>query len=184
MTEILDSDDGRGNLAGDWTSEPPPDPEAPDDDELFDFEPDEPDLPGRWSLALHSITDPGSLAVAAVLAVLCAAVAGPSYVFEAYPFNQGVDSFSTVFDLRGSAIRPLHDFLINAAPTIALASLALVCAVVSLLRLGSAAPPWVRAGAAGALVVALTLGALVAVGAYRVSGLDLTVPTTASISSG
>jgi len=183
MTEILDSNDGHGDLAGDWTSEVPPDPEAPDD-ELFDFEPDEPDVPGRWSSALHSITDPASLAVAAVLALLCAAVSGPAYVFEAYPFNQGVDSFSTVFDLRGSAIRPLHDFLMNAAPTIALASLALVCAVVSLLRLGPSAPAWVRAGAAGALVVALALGALVAVGGYRVSGLDLTVPTTPSTSSG
>ena len=182
MTEILDSGDARREQPNEWTNQLPYDLPAADD-EPYDLESDE---PGRWSLAVRSVTDPASLAVAAVLSVLCAAVAGPSYVFQAYPFNQGIDNLTGVFDLRGATevVRPLHAFLINAAPTVALVALALVCAVLSLLRLRPDAPSWARPAAAGALVVALALGALVAAGGYRASSLDLTVPSAVASATG
>ncbi len=169
MTEILDSDDAR----------------EPDDDvDLVDDSPSDskdevPHEPGRWAAAWHSVADPAALAVAAMLAVLCAAAVGPSYVFQSYPFNQGIGSLNGVFNLATSTeLRPLHDFLVNAAPTIGLLAVALLCACLSVVRVHSGSPAWVRPVAGGALIVTLSLGVLVAAGGYRASTLDLTVPTT------
>jgi len=139
-----------------------------------------------WRDVLEALTEPASLAVASVLCALAAVIVGPSYRYDTYPFNQGVSSLAAVFS-QVSAVRPLHGYLTAVAPTAALVLAALVTSLLTLVRARryEDGPGWVRAAAGGALLVALVLAGLVALGAYRTSTYDLRVPQAAtSVTSG
>jgi hypothetical protein len=134
-----------------------------------------------WRDVLEALTEPASLAVASVLCTLAAVIAGPSYRYDTYPFNEGVGSLAAVFS-QLSVVHPLHGYLTTVAPTAALVVAALVTSLLALVRARryEDEPGWVRAAAGGALLVALVLAGLVALGAYRTSTYDLRVPQTAS----
>jgi hypothetical protein len=197
MTEILGSDDPAERGARRRWQEPAqqPDPAfeplAPSADGasapapglpvelLGDGWDDEPEATpaGRSRLVLGALGEPGSLAVAAGFCLLASALAGPSYRFDAYPFNQGVGSLANGFS--GSlTIHPLHDYLTACAPNIALAAAGVLIAVAALLRGRGGQPGWVRPLAAGALLASVLVLALLGLGAYRTSTYDLSQPTT------
>jgi hypothetical protein len=139
-----------------------------------------------WRDVLEALTEPASLAVASVLCTLAAVIAGPSYRYDTYPFNEGVGSLAAVFS-QLSVVHPLHGYLTSVAPTAALVLGALVTSLLALVRARryEDGPGWVRAAAGGALLVALVLAGLVALGAYRTSTYDLRVPQAQnSVTSG
>jgi len=202
MTEILGSDDpadraGRRRqapLPAPQPTRPPeaglaPPPVAAAADlpvellgDSWDDEP-EPGPPGRAHHLLGALREPGALAVASVLCVVAAVVAGPSYRFDAYPFNQGVSSLQAIY-ANSLKVRPLHDYLTGSAPNIVFAAAAVLTGFFALAR-GRADPPgWVRPLAAGAVVAAMLVLALLAVGAYRTSTYDLTLPNPAGATTG
>jgi hypothetical protein len=131
--------------------------------------------PGSGGLRslLRAVREPASLAVAATLCLLVSTAVGPGYRFDAYPFNEGLSSLNGVFGGQLD-IRPLHAYLLSAAPTIALVLVGLLAAAAALLRSGPRQAGWVRPLAAGALITAVVLAALLGAGAYRTSTYDLT----------
>jgi hypothetical protein len=137
----------------------------------------------RWRDLVTAIVEPGSLAVAAALCLVSSVTVGPSYRFDAYPFNQGVSSLNSVFTGATVGVRPLHDFLVGVAASAILALAALLAGVMSLIRDREGQPAWVRPVAAGAALAALLLIALTALGAYRTSQLDLKVPSQTGVAA-
>ena len=66
--------------------------------------------------------------------VIASVGVGPSYRFDAYPFNQGVSSLDNLFSGQFAGIHPLHSYLIGVATSAVLTLAALVTGVTSLLR--------------------------------------------------
>ena len=132
----------------------------------------EPVTGGRFRVALGALGEPGSLAVAASFAALMAAVAGPSYRFDAYPFNQGISSIQT-FVSNTLIVHPLHDYLTASAANIVLGLAGILAGLTALLRGRPDQPGWVRPLAAGALLASVLVLALLTLGAYRTSTYDL-----------
>ena len=108
---------------------------------------------------------------------------GPSYRYDAYPFNQGVSSLQAIY-ANSLKVRPLHDFLTASAPNIVFAVVAVLTGLFALARGRAEQPAWVRPMAAGAVLAAVLLLALLAVGAYRTSTYDLTLPGPAGATTG
>lgn len=202
MTEILGSDEpadrGSRRRAAPPTASlsptfgpppaPPPAPPPGDDPTAADLpiellgpgwddEP-EPRAPGRTRQVLAALREPGSLAVASGFCLVASALAGPSYRFDAYPFNEGVSTLQSVF-ANSLRVRPLHDYLTAAAPNIALAVVAVLAALAALARGRDDQSGWVRPLAAGSLLAAVLVLALLGLGAYRTSTYDLTVQNPA-----
>ena len=202
MTEILGSDDPAGRAGRRRqgpaqlppqparSAEPAPTPVPPLPAGLpvellgdgFDDDP-EPGPPAGTRHILGALREPGSLAVASGLCVLASALAGPSYRYDAYPFNQGVSSLQAIF-ANSLKVRPLHDYLTATTPNILLAVVAVLAGFFALARARAEQPGWVRPLAAGALLAAVLVLALLAVGAYRTSTYDLTVPNPAGATTG
>jgi len=195
MTEILGSDDGaertarrrpddgadplpgrRSDRAGDRAADRADDPDAALPVELlgddWDDEP-EPEPAARSAQVLGALREPGSLAVASGFCLLAAALAGPSYRFDAYPSNQGVGTFANAFT-NAPKVHPLQDYLTATAPTISLAVAGVLTALAALIRGRPEQPGWIRPLAAGALLACVLVLALLGLGAYRTSTYDLT----------
>jgi|GEM_PF-2636394 len=142
-----------------------------------------PDRSGAARQVLRALGEPGSLAVASALCAIAAVSVGPSYGFDAYPFNQGITSLQTFLVGSGLIIHPLHDYLASAAPNIVLGLAGLLAGVAALLRGRTDQLTWARPVAAGALLASLLVTALLGLGAYRASTYDL-APTSSNPPAG
>jgi hypothetical protein len=175
MSEILDND------------RPEPDPWqepvaahdrydlSPDADRAATDEVDAAPTAGRRLVTAFG--EAASLAVASVLGVVAAVAVGPGYRFDVFPFNQSVFSLAEIYgNNQLQHLHPLRTYLINVAPTALLVVAAVVAGVLALSRPRPHDPSWARPVAAGAVLAALALAVLVAVGAWHTSTLDLTVP--------
>jgi len=203
MTEILGSDDhgqsGSRRSGGERARRPDPDPVAVPLSRSADAastgsgagdqpalpvellgdgwdEETEPPPPGRSRRLRGALAEPGSLAVAGGLCLVAGAFAGPSYRFDAYPFNQGISSLANV-GIATLVVHPLHDYLMAAAPSIALVVAAVLTALAALGRGHGDQPEWVRPLAGGTMLAALIVLALLALGAYRTSTYALSPPS-------
>lgn len=181
MTEILGSDDAYSSEsrpgARPLGPAEPPYESAPVEllDDGLEDDP-APAPPARWRGVLASVTEPASLAIAAVLSVVTSLTIGPSYRYDTYPFNQGITSLRALFGNAVQGIHPLREYLSSVSGSAVLVVTGLVTAALSLLRARAEQPAWVRAAAAGALLVSLVLAALIVVGAWRSSTFDVQVP--------
>jgi hypothetical protein len=182
MTEILGSGEGFEDASrrSRGQSEPsePSEPSDPSGIEVLNDDLDDEPLDGarsRWGDTAAALVEPGSLAVAAALCVIASVGVGPSYRFDAYPFNQGVSSLDNLFSGQFAGIHPLHSYWIGVAASAVLTLAALVTGVTSLLRAREDQASWVRPVAAGATLVAVLLAALAVLGAYRSSTYDLRI---------